>query len=86
VVSVADAVRAELETFPDALAASALAATALAMATLVDDESHSATSRSMCAGKLLDALEQLRALKPPESKRDAIDDLTKRRASRRAAS
>lgn len=85
-MSVVEAVTRELAGFPDDLAESGLAATALAMAALVDDPSHSATSRSMCAGKLLDALQALRALKPPESKKDGIDDLTKRRARRRAAS
>jgi hypothetical protein len=86
VVSVAEAVRSELNGFPDDLAQSALAATALAMAELVDDRSHSATSRSMCAGKLMDALEQLRALAPPKQERDDVDDLKARRAERRARS
>jgi hypothetical protein len=84
VVSVTEAVTRELEGFPVELAESALAATALAMAELIDDPRPSATSKSMCAGKLIDALKVLRELKPADAKRDAIDDLTKRRAKRRA--
>jgi hypothetical protein len=86
VVSVTAAVTRELEGFPVELAESALAATALAMAELIDDPRPSATSKSMCAGKLIDALKMLRELKPAGAKRDAIDDLTKRRAKRRSTS
>jgi hypothetical protein len=86
VVSVTAAVTRELEGFPVELAESALAATALAMAELIDDPRPSATSKSMCAGKLIDALKVLRELKPADAKRDAIDDLTKRRAKRRSTS
>jgi hypothetical protein len=86
VVSVTEAVTRELEGFPVDLAGSALAATALAMAELIDDPRPSATSKSMCAGKLIDALKVLRELKPADAKRDAIDDLTKRRAKRRSTS
>jgi hypothetical protein len=86
VVSVTEAVMRELEGYPVELAESALAATAIAMAELIDDPGPSATSKSMCAGKLIDALRVLRELRPADAKRDAIDDLTKRRAKRRSAS
>jgi hypothetical protein len=67
------------------LADSALAATALAMAREIDKPRNSATSKSMCAARLTDALEQLRALTPPAEESDDVDDLKRRRAERRAA-
>jgi hypothetical protein len=69
---------------PD-LATSALAASALALAREIDKPKNSATSKSMCAKALLDVLETLRDLAPPEEEADQLDDLSSRRAARLAA-
>lgn len=66
------------------LAQSGLAALALAMAQEIDFP-NSATSKSMCAGQLRDALAGLRALTPVAEVHDEIDDLRRRRAERTAA-
>jgi hypothetical protein len=68
---------------PD-LADSTLAATAQALALELDHPFNSATSKSMCAKALMDALEQLRALMPVREEGDDVDDLVTRRAARRA--
>ena len=67
------------------LAGSALAATALAMAYEVEHPYNSATSKSMCAAKLMEAIRELRELCPPEVKRDRIDEVNERRERRRRA-
>lgn len=78
---VAAAVRAELDALerraPD-LAASALAALALALAGEVDDPANSATSKAMCAGSLQKALDRLRELAPPAEVTDGISGLQER--------
>lgn len=61
---------------------SALAWVALAMAREVDDLGNSATSKSMCAARLMDALAGLVALVPEESEGDVLDELVARRAER----
>jgi hypothetical protein len=66
------------------LASSGLAATALTMARALDDPKNSATSKSMCARVLSDTLARLRALAPAAEERDGLDDLSARRAARRA--
>lgn len=66
---------------PD-LADSALAATALALAREMDAH-NSATSKSMCARALMDALEQLRALAPAKATADRIDEVNAKREDRR---
>ena len=66
------------------LASSALAATALSMARELDDKGNSATSKSMCAARLLDTLDRLRELAPEEETKDNLDDLSARRAARLA--
>lgn len=76
---------AELERRRHGLATCALAALALSLAREVDAPRNSATSKSMCAGRLLDALAALAALAPAEAEDDGIDELTRRRAERRAA-
>lgn len=68
-----------------ALADSALAAVALSMARELDNPYNSATSKSMCAGKLQDVMDRLRDLAPPQKKGDALDDLADRRKARRSA-
>lgn len=64
------------------LADTALAALALALAREIDDPENSATSKSMCARSMVDALERLRALEPPAETKDGLDDLTARRSKR----
>lgn len=66
------------------LAESGLAATALALASELDAK-NSATSKSMCARALVEALEKLRALAPEEEAHDQLDSLAARRAARIAA-
>lgn len=85
-MSVVSALRAELGEMPEAVSGSTLAATALVLAEQLDDVTTSATSKSMCAAKLMDAMATLRELAPLKRESDGIDDLTARRASRLAAS
>lgn len=68
------------------LARSALAASALRLAEALDNPKNSATSKAMCAGRLLETLDRLRELVPPEQEKDALDDLQSRRAARLARS
>lgn len=84
-VAVLDAVERDLAVFAKrskGIDASTLAETARALAAELDDPSNSATSKSMCARALLDVLDQLKALLPPEKEGDALDDLSSRRAAR----
>lgn len=55
------------------------AALALALAERIDDESNSATSVSMNAGRLLDTLASVRALAPDEVKESPLDEIRARR-------
>jgi hypothetical protein len=75
---------AEIRKQDPALADSTLAAVALSMARELDNPYNSATSKSMCAGKLQDVMDRLRELAPPLKKGDTVDDLANRRRSRRA--
>lgn len=83
-LSVEAAVKRDLKQF-GAMADSALAASALALAREIDSPNNSATSKSMCAKALREALDRLRELAPPEPKADKLDDITKQREKRRAA-
>lgn len=65
------------------LAESGLAATARQLARELDNPKNSATSKSMCAKALMEALDRLRALAPPKEAKDRVDDLASRRAKRR---
>lgn len=77
---------AAIRTRDAALAEGAIAASAVAMAYQMQNPYNSATSVSMCAGKLHDAITTLRELAPPaEKESDGIDDLTAKREERRAA-
>lgn len=69
-----------------ALADSALALGAVAMAREIDSGRNSATSKSMCFARLQDAMLKLRELAPEAPKGDLIDELHSRRAARRARS
>jgi hypothetical protein len=66
------------------LAGSGLAMSMLTMAYEMANPYNSATSKSMCAKALADAMKQLRELAPPAKEADAIDDLADRRAERLA--
>jgi len=84
-VSVVDAVERDLSTIrrlsPD-LADSGLAASALVLAAELDSPGNSATSKSMCARALIEALERLRELAPAGDEEDKLDELGARRAAR----
>jgi hypothetical protein len=81
-VSVAEAVEKDLKELGDLPAgASALAASALALASEMDSDANSATSKSMCAKALLETMDRLRAV-VPDKRRDRLDDLAGRREMR----
>lgn len=86
-MSVFDATERELAELrkraPD-LADSSVAAMALAMAQEIDNAGNSATSKSMCARSLLEAMNQLRDLAPAKQTKDGIDELAAQRAARRS--
>jgi hypothetical protein len=87
---VVDAAEHEIERIrerdPD-LADSAVAASAIAMAYEIEHPFNSATSKSMCQARLVEAMKTLRELAPPEERpKDGIDQLRERRAKRRARS
>lgn len=84
-VSVAAATEKLLERFGGDAEASPEAALAVSLAKRIDDQGNSATSASMNAGKLLDALAAVRALAPPTRELDKIDELAEKRAGRRSA-
>lgn len=79
------AVERDIAKLPDDLAESALAASAVAMALEIEHPYNSATSKSMCQARLMDALRELRALAPEEEAMDGIDQLAAKRAERLAA-
>jgi hypothetical protein len=82
-VSVVEAVRREVESLGPRAAESALAATALALAHMLD-ANNSATSKAMCAKALNETMGELRSLVPPKREKDDVDDLAAARAKRRA--
>lgn len=87
-LTVAAAVQADLDEIGQrdpALARSGLAASALSLAREMDDK-NSATSKSMCARALREALDRLRELAPAERKKDKVDELSTRRKARLARS
>lgn len=67
-----------------ALADSALAAAAVALAREIEHPYNSATSKSMCAREMRDTLDRLRELAPPRRERDGIDAIADELAARRA--
>lgn len=82
-----DAVRQELEHLEDKLpgiSSSPVSAAALAMAYEVSSPATSATAKSMCAARLMEAVDRLRALVPAEPAKDRLDELQRRREVRRA--
>lgn len=88
--SVRASVERELkEELPARLAKSAIAATALAMAREIDAPANSATSKSLCAARLVEAMDRLHALAAEERQAGSrLDEIAKRREERlgRAAS
>lgn len=70
---------AELGELPAGSAAIVASAVALAREL---DEKNSATSKSMCARALREAMDRLRELAPPKQRADALDDLKARRDRR----
>jgi hypothetical protein len=85
---VVDAVERDLATIRQvvpALADSALAATAISLAYEIEHPYNSATSKSMCAKALMDAMATLRELAPPKQERDDLDEISAARARRLAA-
>lgn len=84
---VVTAVRAELRDLAKrdpVLAASSLAATALALARELDNREHSLTSRTNSARAMLDIFNRLRELAPEAEEKTALDELAERRAERLA--
>lgn len=65
-----------------ALARSALAMTAKALAERIDNPGNSATSVSMCAKALVEVMEKLRELAPPGEKKGTLHAIRSGRALR----
>jgi hypothetical protein len=83
-MSVVDAVNRDLERLGDGADLSALAATALALAAVIDSPG-SPTSKAMVAKELRETLAALRALAPPKKEADRGDELAERRRAARVA-
>lgn len=79
---VTEAVLSYLERLPGDVSGAPEAALALALAELVDDQGSSATSKSMNAGRMLDALERVRALAPEKAEVSPLDEIRARRDKR----
>lgn len=60
-----------------------LAATAMRLASKMDDDDNSATSVSMCAKSMIDVLRELREYAPAKRSDDSVDDLDRARQKRR---
>lgn len=73
---------AELRRWAPKVADSALAASALVLADELDDPGNSATSKSMCARALAEAMDRLRELAPPRQEETRLDQLAAKRAAR----
>jgi hypothetical protein len=61
---------------------SALAAAALELARQLDHPRNSATAKSLCAGRLVEALDRLRELNPPAQEDSPLDEVRRRRDAR----
>lgn len=88
-MSVRSAVEAELKALrkraPD-LADSAVAASALVLADELDDTGNSATSKSMCAKALREAMDRLHELAPEKQEATKLVQINARRDARRGRS
>lgn len=81
--NVEEAVRADIARLGDLpVGAATLAASALQLAREIDAGRNSATSKSMCARALHEAMEKLIALAPAKRAPDKLDDLAAKRAER----
>lgn len=80
--SVSEALERELAAMPQELRESTLAATAMSLADALDDPDNSATSKSMCGRVMLDILDRLRELAPPQQQTTQLDDIRNRRQQR----
>jgi hypothetical protein len=79
------AVERDLKRWGPKIAQSALAASALDMARILDDPATNPTPRSMLHAQLRMTLSELAKLAPPEAADDSVDELTKKRNERRGA-
>jgi hypothetical protein len=78
------ATEADLKKLPKDLAGSAVAAAAVAMAREIDAPDNSATSKSMCAARLVDAMDQLHGEVKERPEPTKLDEIAKRREQRLA--
>lgn len=82
---VTPALEAELKKLPEDAQNSALAATALSLAKVIDGGETSAGAKAALYKVYIELLDRLRALAPDEQQEDKLDELRKRRSSRRSA-
>lgn len=83
--SVRDAVEAELAGFPEDLATSSTAASALRLADSIDLGVETYRFQSALVAQLRECMTELRALAPPKVEGDHVDELNDKRAARRRA-
>lgn len=81
-MSVTSGVRADLDGLPREFRSGGLAASALELASQLDDPGVSATAKAACARALRECLDRLRELAPPAVEDDRLDELAGRRAGR----
>lgn len=84
-VNVVEAAERDIEAIRERdseLADSTLAATAIRLAQELEHPFNSATSKSMCAARLIEALDRLRELAPQPEEDDKLDELRAKRAER----
>ncbi|MFD3333524.1 hypothetical protein ACFWV1_12890 [Streptomyces sp. NPDC058700] len=83
---VADEIRAELELLAVAAVSPGLAATAVKLATALDElaPGDAPTAQAVLADKLHALMVRLRALAPVQEQGDAVDEFTREREARRA--
>lgn len=79
------AVQRDLKRWGPKIADSAMAASALDMARILDDPETNPTPRSMLHAQLRMTLTELAKLAPPEAANDGIDELSKKRDERLGA-
>ncbi|PAZ15669.1 hypothetical protein CLM62_12800 [Streptomyces sp. SA15] len=84
IMDVADKIAAELEDLHADETSPGMAAVARDLAQAIDD-SDAPTAKAVVADKLRSIMADLRKLAPVEVKGDAVDDVGRKRAERRAA-
>jgi hypothetical protein len=85
VIDAVDRELVEMRGRAPALADSAIAAAARALAFEIENPYNSATSKSMCARELREDMDRLRELSPPQLKKDALDEVNQQRERRQRA-